>query len=371
MEEDGDPYSADVVDEANAVLDEIYGQLDSYESAWAARQAFLQSRGYLLRPRYRPGWTPSWRGTGEDFESFEDSIQLPPRKHLIDAMRMSDGKLVYIKRVKTGDKEPQIAVMLSSMRDTRNHSVPVLDLFEDEDDPTISYMVMPFLHLVDEPPFESVENVVDFVQQMLEGLVFLHEKGIAHRDCTYKNLMMDADVLYPKGYHPVKITRQPDGVTLVKRLPRTDIPIRYYYVDFGISSYIPPDAHPKLVVGNDGRDQEVPELSRTKPYDPFKVDIFILGNVFRHHLLEQYANLEFLVPLVESMTLSDPAARPNASGAFSHWRQICDEVGTFQRRWRLKPRDEFWIPALVFDAFALVRTTIYILKSPLRWGGWV
>ena len=40
-------------------------------------------------------------------------------------------------------------------------------------------------------------------------------------------------------------------------------------------------AYIDYVVGEDGRDQEVPELSDDIPYDPFKVDIFIIGNLFR------------------------------------------------------------------------------------------
>ena len=50
--------------------------------------------------------------------------------------------------------------------------------------------------------------------------------------------------------------------------------------------YIPPDVQPKLATGGYGRDQEVPELSFEDQYDPFKVDIFILGNVFRKEVLD-------------------------------------------------------------------------------------
>ena len=35
-------------------------------------------------------------------------------------------------------------------------------------------------------------------------------------------------------------------------------------------------------MGLDGRDGEVPELSATVPYDPFKTDMFIIGNLFKH-----------------------------------------------------------------------------------------
>ena len=52
-------------------------KLSSYEVKWRDRQPFLESKGYMLRPRLRPGWTPSWLSTGQDYESCEDSARLP------------------------------------------------------------------------------------------------------------------------------------------------------------------------------------------------------------------------------------------------------------------------------------------------------
>lgn len=59
--------------------------------------------------------------------------------------------------------------------------------------------------------------------------------------------------------------------------------IRYYLADFGLSVRLPP-SQSRLVVGEVGADREVPELSDTTPYDPFKVDVFVLGNVFRRKI---------------------------------------------------------------------------------------
>jgi hypothetical protein len=87
---------------------------------------------------------------------------------LVDATRISDGKLVYIKEVKTGDQESRVALALSALGDSANHSVPILDTFADLTDESISYIVMPFLRLSDNPPFETVGEVVDFVDQALE-----------------------------------------------------------------------------------------------------------------------------------------------------------------------------------------------------------
>ena len=58
--------------------------------------------------------------------------------------------------------------MLSAIDDPANHSVPILDTFQDLIDKSISYLVMPFLRLIDDPEFEVVEEVLDFVDQILE-----------------------------------------------------------------------------------------------------------------------------------------------------------------------------------------------------------
>jgi hypothetical protein len=75
---------------------------------------------------------------------------------------------VYIKEVRTGDLESSIALMLSAIDDPENHSVPILDTFEDSVNESTSYLVMPFLRLTDDPRFEVVEDVLDFADQILE-----------------------------------------------------------------------------------------------------------------------------------------------------------------------------------------------------------
>jgi hypothetical protein len=58
--------------------------------------------------------------------------------------------------------------MLCAIDDPTNHSVPILDTFEDSDNKSISYIVMPFLRLTDNPHFEVVVEVLDFTDQILE-----------------------------------------------------------------------------------------------------------------------------------------------------------------------------------------------------------
>ena len=129
---------------------------------------------------------------------------------MCDATRISDDKLVYIKRISTypreGHKqtknEGEIAQIFSESavrKHPHNHCVPVLDLFPDDEEESISYLVMPFLRRSDDPPFDRVNDIVELADQLMEvcilramnlktltyisrqGLVFMHVQGVAHR----------------------------------------------------------------------------------------------------------------------------------------------------------------------------------------------
>lgn len=107
---------------------------------------------------------------------------------------------------------------------------------------------------------------------------------LSHRDCSLKNVLLDASRMYPLGFHPVEDIFLDDIMTLAPRIPRLEAGVKYYFVDYGISSYFPAGSQRELVLGVAGRDQDVPELSNNVPYDPFKVDIFTIGNVLRSEI---------------------------------------------------------------------------------------
>lgn len=88
--------------------------------------------------------------------------------------------------METGEKEIEIATYFSQAPlcdDPRNHCVPILKSFEDDQDNRVSYIVMPLLRFMNDPAFEFVHDIVTCVDQLLEGLVFLHEyhRDVAHR----------------------------------------------------------------------------------------------------------------------------------------------------------------------------------------------
>ena len=90
---------------------------------------------------------------------------------MIDATRLEDGELVYIKLTRTDNEEVKIAQLLynDALRyDPRNHCVPILEVFQDNVDPSLTYVVMPFLRSMNSPPFEFVEEIVSFIDQILD-----------------------------------------------------------------------------------------------------------------------------------------------------------------------------------------------------------
>lgn len=131
----------------------------------------------------------------------------------------------------------------------------------------------------------------------------MHEHNVAHRcvalssspglilntsssDCVYRNIMMDASTLYPSGFHPIYKGFLLDASGPAPHLPRGSAPVTYYLMDFGISTRFSPDDPSKLVLGTDGVEDTVPELSKTVPYDPFKVDVYIIGALIRQEFLD-------------------------------------------------------------------------------------
>jgi hypothetical protein len=68
----------------NVSLRYRHDALSSHEKWWMERYDFLESRGYRLRPRYRPGWEPSWRTNGMRLHKCEDRIRILVSKHSHD-----------------------------------------------------------------------------------------------------------------------------------------------------------------------------------------------------------------------------------------------------------------------------------------------
>lgn len=99
--------------------------------------------------------------------------------------------------------------------------------------------------------------------------------------------MLDAPQMFPEGFHPELQTRTPDFSRRAKaRRRRLTRSVKYCFIDFGISSSFESLDQRERVRGWSCQDKTVPELKTGKPYDPFKVDIYTVGNVFKTTLTE-------------------------------------------------------------------------------------
>uniref|UniRef100_A0A8H8CK66 Protein kinase domain-containing protein n=1 Tax=Psilocybe cubensis TaxID=181762 RepID=A0A8H8CK66_PSICU len=269
----------------------------SAEAYWAAQQSLLADHGYQLRPR------------------------------------VEDGGRVVIKRVTLElDNVPLLQHLNSPemRKDPRNNAVPLLDVIipptsnEGKSDHTV-FLVMPMLfplmswHL----PFRHVKEIVDVFEQVIQGVAFLHEHNIAHRDACNLNFMMDPTDVIPSSFHHGDNYYQPDGKTRIEFKDRCSVSrVKYYIIDFEFANYFPNN---KLCVGLYGQQKDVPEMSRTVPYDPFKLDVFQVGKLIEK-FIKKYEGLDFLQPLFEAMTRQDPKTRPTAAEALDQLRQTVSSL---------------------------------------------
>ncbi|KAI0773720.1 hypothetical protein C8Q74DRAFT_1316758 [Fomes fomentarius] len=325
---------------------ESSAQLLPCELLWRDRQKFLQAHGYMLRPRYIPSWIPSCKSYQEaNFYEAEDYIRCSiGHPNVMDARRLSDGKLVMLKRVPADSQELRVCSHLTSQElrnDPRNHCVPVLDVFTDAQDPGMAYIVMPFLRHIDDPGFDTVGSILTCVDELLRVWP-------SSNDCTYMNIMMDATAMYPQGFHPAAPHVLPTQVTTAPVVPRSRVHVIYYY----------------------GLDRQVPEPSNKDPYDPFKADIFMLGNMFRTCILQvrethltKYSNVDSLLPLVEKMLSQNPAERPSANEALKQFRDISRNIWPVHRMWRAHLRDESMMGTAVYDILSL-QSSMFQFATP-------
>ena len=107
------------------------------------------------------------------------------------------------------------------------------------------------------------------------------------RDLSSLNILLDKKGrMFPKGFHPINQICKPNvhGWAESKRR-RGARGIKYMIIDFGISSQFGSREERKLVAGRVAQDPTIPELSLYRRYDPFAVDVYTLGKVYKMELL--------------------------------------------------------------------------------------
>ncbi|CAL1706174.1 unnamed protein product [Somion occarium] len=331
---------------------------------WRDLAAWLGKRGFLLRPRYRPGWRPSWTGLGEFGVDYEDQ-RILRRAAIMDATRVSDGELVILKKIDKSDnpREEELTQYLCSgpvALEPRNHCIPLLDILHPPNEPNVVILVLPLLLPFYEPRFRTFGEAIDFMQQAFE---FLHDHLIAHRDCMFMNIMMDPKPLYPDMFHPVDPHKSRDWKGKPKHYSRTTHPTRYILIDFGISRRYRPEDMPPLEPPVWSADRTVPENIKEEPCNPFPIDIYLIANVIRLYFLNIYDGFDFISPLITDMMQDDPEKRPTIDVVIARFDQIVGNLSKWKLRSRLKKHIEWSVAGLFRSGAHIIRTASYMLRG--------
>ncbi|EIW87274.1 hypothetical protein CONPUDRAFT_44705 [Coniophora puteana RWD-64-598 SS2] len=341
------------------------------ERWWADHYEFLADNGYTLRPRYAPKWVPSWEGSTTEWYNAEDGQPAIVPHRTMDATNQ-DGKPVCLKRInkRQHPNEESIVNLFSSgerAANHNNHCVPVYEVLPVLNDGDEAILVMPLLRRFADPEFDTVGEAIDFLQQIFDGLGFMHDNGVAHFDCTSTNIMMDGTPMYPEGWHPQQPALKPNYTRRAKYFRRTERAPTYYWVDFAHARTFS-DAE-ALANGEEWVDPDLADPNR-EAYgdrerglvDPYAVDVYCLGMFVLRTFIEVRAsppflrlaasavltdiheqpnkNLNFLVSLVDDMVADDPELRPRSDGAARRLNAICNASRQSRMREPLIPRDK-------------------------------
>ncbi|RPD78676.1 hypothetical protein L226DRAFT_610542 [Lentinus tigrinus ALCF2SS1-7] len=326
--------------------EEFPGGLSGLEIYWRDRYNWLNSLGYQLRPRYKPDWMPSWEGSKKSRFDSEDGVYLSV-EIVIDAVRIKDGAVVVLKRTlkSVHPFESKIGCFLSSpplTSDPRNHCCPILEVLDDPQDTDVQLIVMPLLREYYEPKLASVGEAMEMFRQLFEGLQFIHEQHIAHRDISKLNIMMDSTPILPTSFHPQSIRMSRDFKHWVSPRSRTAHPVKYYITDFGLSRRYSAEETNPLEVPIMGGDKSVPEFQKDRrtPRNPFHTDIYYMGNLIRQDFLKVYSNLTFMESLIARMVQDEPSKRPNMDEVVKSFKDILSTLSSRRLRARLVERQD-------------------------------
>ncbi|EJF57667.1 hypothetical protein DICSQDRAFT_68869 [Dichomitus squalens LYAD-421 SS1] len=340
--------------------------LPAPEAWWRDRQQWLAERGYMLRPRYRPGWQPSWIVNPQKLKYEYEDMKPASSSFILDAVRTADNSLVVMKKVKSSRNphEVEISQYLSSealRSDPRNHSVPILDSFGVPDEPEITILVLPLLRACNDPSWQTVGEVLSFIKQIFEGLQYLHELHVAHRDCILLNITYDSRPLFPQMFHPRNPYKALDYQGPPKHSTRTARPVKYCFIDFGLSRRYNPEDGPPREDPIRGADKSVPEFKdwNGEPLDPFPTDVYYLGNVIRE---ARYHGMKFLDPLVQDMIQADPSKRPTIQEVVRRFDELLKRTRFWTLWLRPVPVNEETAVGWYRNTRQLFRTVGYVLS---------
>lgn len=154
---------------------------------------------------------------------------MPGQSLLSDTNSLHCGNQPVVIRRLTSQREASIFKFLDEeprKEDPWNPSVHLLAAFNSDDSSTShaeqkSFVVFESLIAYDTPPFETVLEALNFLQQVIQWSVFLHENGIIHGAIKSENIMMQIGDAPFNGHWS-----------------RTSWDVRYYLTDFSPAAFV-------------------------------------------------------------------------------------------------------------------------------------
>jgi len=119
------------------------------------------------------------------------------------------------------------------------------------------------------------------------------------------------------------------------------LPIKYYFIDFGLACSFASFEERGLVRGICGQHRNIPELSEEVPYDPFALDIRQIGEMLKRDYVDVYRGLDLLEPWMARLRDDDPTKRPTATEALIQFQKLVSTLPEEQLKTRLVGRDEW------------------------------
>ncbi|EJD53858.1 hypothetical protein AURDEDRAFT_180250 [Auricularia subglabra TFB-10046 SS5] len=380
------------------------------EVFWYEHYDFFEKRGYRLRARYKHGMLSKW------IQDWQAGVPLRPPWHAIEAItarvadpamayagveatRLADGTPVFIKCISAlldAPPEDEIAIneFLSSeprRSDPRNRCATLLETFvEKTNTERHTFLVFPFLRNLRMSPFRLSVELLTLAKQLLEGMEFLHENNIAHRDMHIGNVAMETAAMWPSGVRPLRsAVSQIDVSEERPEHDRIAVSIQYRVIDLGLATHfkdptasrivqfragvcVPPECFEGrnltrnevlrlMLQAQTGNQLPIGTPERTRPYDPFKADIFQLGIL----LMRLFINsAPCLTPLVDAMTDSDPEKRPTATECLRIFSELTSNIS----RWQLlRPATDISMDWEFTGVWGVIHGTKAFVRHWLEW----
>ncbi|RDB23619.1 Calcium-dependent protein kinase 4 [Hypsizygus marmoreus] len=324
-----------------AIRDQLPLDLDTWRMPGSGREdeeRVWQVLDPVLRQRGLKPWSNSW---GCTLKSPDDNILLSNgyayvTKHrqrvgtLASAMRLQRFQYLnpLIRIVRTPD-DHDMAVRVITVKGEghnhlsilrkiatghqsliqENHALPMLAEFSFED---ITFGMFPKVGGTMQDAFcfwakNSVGDILDMLMQALEGLAFIHDLNIAHRDAFHNNFLVQ--------WQPESLITQTHPVCR----PRVYLIDFEVAVEFSAQQPMPDRLVTGYPLGGSFTDLAEysrpcpPEMKTLKPYSPFKLDVWQLGQSF------DFVQFKTTIPSIDLVisSLVDPdwETRPSAQEA--------------------------------------------------------